>query len=300
MSNAAYEKVTAAIISALESGVVPWRKPWTGMVPMNGETHRPYRGINSLVLGSCGNADPRWLTWNGVQRLGGKVRRGERSSPVVLWKFCEERDASGEVVQRVPFLRYFSVWNVAQCDGLSLMPLSALIPITNHNPIAAAEAVIANMPQRPVIEHGQDAAWYRPGSDVVGMPGRERFRAIEAYYSTLFHELAHATGHSSRLNRQEVTRATFFGSEEYSREELVAEFAAAFLCNHAGIDSTRDQSAAYVGSWLRALRDDGRMAVWAAGRAQKAADFILGVSLEDSDTPTDAVHPAGVAVHQPA
>jgi antirestriction protein ArdC len=289
MSNtAAYEKVTAAIVEALQQGVVPWRKPWTGIVPMNGESHRPYGGINSLVLGCAPYRDPRWLTWNGVQRLGGKVRKGERARPVVFWKLWEQRDrTTGEVVERVPLLRYFSVFNVEQCEGLALKPLSALIPTANHDPIAAAEAIIVNMPQRPVIEHGHAQAWYRPSTDLVGMPDRARFHRVEAYYSTLYHELAHSTGHKSRLNREEVAAGSFFGSEDYSREELVAEFTAAFLGHHAGIDSTREQSAAYLGSWLRSLQNDVKMAVHAAGRAQRAADFILGVSGDDTDTPTE-------------
>jgi antirestriction protein ArdC len=143
------------------------------------------------------------------------------------------------------------------------------------------------MPQRPDIRHGQQGAWYKPSTDLVGIPDRERFGKVEAYYSTLYHELAHSTGHKSRLAREEVMGGSFFGSEDYSREELVAEFAAAFLCNHAGIDSTREQSAAYLGSWLKALKNDVRMAVWAAGRAQKAADFILGVAGDDGESPTE-------------
>jgi len=286
-SAAAYEKVATVIIDTLQRGVVPWQKPWTGTVPMNGETHRPYKGINSLVLGCSGFGDPRWLTWNAIKRLDGKVRKGEKSRPVVFWKFWEVRDeATGEVTDRVPMLRYYSVFNVQQADGLKLRPLSDLIPTANHSPIDAAEAIVANMPQRPTIQLGQQGAWYRPSTDLVGMPDRERFGRVEAYYSTLYHELAHSTGHASRLNREEVTRSNFFGSEDYSREELVAEFCAAFLCNHAGIDSTRDNSAAYVASWLKVLKNDIKMAVWAAGRAQRAADFILGVSGDDAE-PTE-------------
>jgi len=285
---AAYEKVTTAIIESFERGVCPWQKPWTGMVPMNGETHRPYHGINTLVLGCAPFSDPRWLTFKAVERLGGKVRKGEKSRPVVFWKFWEQQDpATGEVTDRVPILRYYSVFNVQQTEGLKPKSLSDLIPTTNHSPIAAAEAIVANMPQRPTIQHGQQAAFYAPALDKVGMPDRERFGKVEAYYSTLYHELAHSTGHSLRLNREEVVKATRFGSEDYSREELVAEFTAAFLCAHAGIDSTREQSAAYLANWLKALRNDIKMAVWAAGRAQKAADFILGVGGDDSAAPTE-------------
>lgn len=289
MSNtAAYEKVTATIIEALQQGVVPWRKPWTGSVPMNGETHRPYRGINTLVLGCAPYRDPRWLTFNAIQRLGGKVRKGAKSRPVVLWRFTEVKDpTTGEVTEHIPFLKYFSVFNVEQTDGLRLTPLSDLIPTANHSPIAAAEAIVANMTQRPTIQHGQQGAWYKPSTDLVGIPHRERFGKVEAYYSTLYHELAHSTGHKSRLAREEVMGGSFFGSEDYSREELVAEFTAAFLCDHAGIDSTREQSAAYLGSWLKALKNDVRMAVWAAGRAQKAADYILGVSGDHGEAPTE-------------
>ena len=281
-NNVAYQKVTDALIESLQRGVAPWRKPWTGTVPMNGETHRPYRGINSIVLAASAHKDVRWLTWSGIQRLGGKVRKGEKSRPVVLWRFTEFKDpTTGEITERIPFLKYFSVWNVEQCEGLKLKPLADLIPTANNSPIAAAETIVANMPQRPDIQHGQQTAFYAPALDQVGMPDRERFAQIERYYSTLFHELAHSTGHKSRLNREEVTGGSFFGSEDYSREELVAEFCAAFLCNHAGIASTREQSAAYLAGWLNALKNDQGMAVWAAGRAQKAADYILGVASDD-------------------
>lgn len=284
MSNtAAYEKVTSALIEALTQGVVPWQKPWVGAVPMNGESHRPYRGINTLVLGCAPFSDPRWLTFRSAQRLGGQVRKGEKSRPVVFWKFWEQCDEStGEVIDRIPMLRYYSVFNVEQCDGLKIKPLSDLFPTYNHDPIAAAEAIIANMPDRPTIQHGHERAFYACALDTVGMPHRERFSKVERYYSTLFHELGHSTGHHSRLNREEVASNTsHFGSGDYSREELVAEFCAAFLCNHAGIDSTSEQSAAYLNGWLRAFQGDVRMAVWAAGRAQKAADFILGLSPDD-------------------
>lgn len=289
MSNhtAAYEKVTNALIEALQSGLVPWQKPWVGIGPMNAETNRPYRGINSIVLGITQHRNVRWLTWNGIERLGGKVRKGEKSRPVVLWRFIEKKDkATGDVIERIPWLKYFNVWNVEQCEGLTLKPLEQVIPVNNHDPIAAAEAIIANMPHPPRIEHGYQQAFYMPALDMVGMPNREQFRTAEEYYSTKYHELIHATGHAARLNREDV-KGGHFGSEKYSREELIAEFGAAFLCNHAGIDSTRQNSAAYIGSWLKALKNDIRMAVWAAGRAQRAADFILGTPQDDADCPTE-------------
>ena len=281
----AYEKVTAAIITALEQGVVPWQKPWNGLVPMNAETHRPYRGINTILLGCSAFKDVRWITFKGVERLKGSVKKGSKASPVVLWQMREKKDGNGDVISRYPMLRYFSVFNVEQCEGLKLKPLEELIPTGNHNPIDAAEAIVANMQKRPTIEHGHQAAWYRPSSDVVGMPDRQQFHEAAGYYSTLFHELGHSTGHTSRLKREGVVNATFFGSNEYSREELVAEFTAAFLCNHAGVDSTRDQSAAYLASWLKAFKGDTQMAVWAAGKAAAAADYILGKSRDD-DEPT--------------
>lgn len=283
MSNAstkAYEVIADRIIGSLDNGDVPWRKPWSlpkGMKPQSITGHT-YTGINSLLLGLSGYADPRWLTYKKAVELGGNVRRGEKSTPIVFWKQfkVENENANGEVVEKnIPLLRYYSVFNAEQCDGLELVEIGTPPTI---EPIQAAESIITNMPHKPSIAHnGGDRAYYVPARDQVHLPPKSAFKDSGEYYSTVFHELGHSTGHSSRLNRHELeTGIAPFGSETYSREELVAEFASAFLCHEAGIDNTIENSVAYIQGWSKAIRKDKRLVVQAASQAQKAADCVLG------------------------
>jgi antirestriction protein ArdC len=275
-TNKVYEIVTEKIIAALESGTPPWRKPWTAGIPRNATTNRPYSGINSLLLGMTPYSDPRWLTFKQCSAKGGKVRKGEKSTLVIFWKtntITQETD-SGELTEKtIPFLRYYLVFNVEQCEGLDLPALET----RNVDVIAEAEAIVANMPNPPSINHdGGGKAYYRPQLDSIHLPQRNSFDSAGEYYSTLFHELTHSTGHQSRLNRQTLTEVVPFGSETYSKEELVAEFGSAFLCAHAGIETTLDNSAAYIKGWLKALRNDPKLAIIAASQGQKAADHIIG------------------------
>jgi antirestriction protein ArdC len=184
--------------------------------------------------------------------------------------------------ESVPFLRYYSVFNLAQCDGIPQDKIPVLDACKReHTAIAEAERIVAGMPKRPEIQNKWQRAFYSPDADFVGMPQPELFRSGEDYYSVLFHELTHATGHESRLNRKGVSGSdglwSAFGTTPYASEELVAEMGAAFLCGQSGIvERTIDNSAAYVQSWLQRLKDDRRLVVHAAAQAQKAADFILG------------------------
>lgn len=280
-----YQDVTDRIVSALESGTVPWRKPWSAPAeshrnPVSGTT---YRGINPFLLEltamGAGYTDPRWLTFKQALSLGGAVRKGEKSTMVVFWKQIKVKDQDAgpdDRAKMIPLLRHYNVFNVAQCDGIELEAPAEREPF---EPIAAAAGIVDAMPGRPTIGHGGDRAFYAPALDMVQLPEPGQFHEREHYYSTAFHELVHSTGHESRLNRPEVAgRGNHaFGSEEYSREELVAELGAAMLCGVSGIvPPTIDQSAAYIASWLRVLKDDRKLLVSAAGRAQRAADFIRG------------------------
>lgn len=277
-----YAIVTERVIALLEKGIVPWQKPWQGgqTLPRNLASGREYRGVNVFLLHAMSYASPFWLTFNQAKGLGGSVRRGEKACPVVFWKWLEAEE-NGER-KRIPFLRYYSVFNVGQCDGIPADKIPSLGGTKReHSPIAEAEEIVARMPKRPEIRAGLDRAFYSPGADFVGMPDPVQFRTGADYYSTLFHELTHSTGHATRLNRKGVAGTdgewSAFGSTPYAKEELVAEMGAAFLCGQAGIvDRTLDNSAAYVGSWLQRLKDDRRLVVHAAAQAQKAADFILG------------------------
>lgn len=285
-----YQIITDRIIQQLEKGVVPWRKPWSGegSEPANLVSRKAYRGINVFMLSCSAYGSPFWLTFKQADMWGGHVRKGERGTPVVFWKFFEgtERDDGGSSdndaparSKRAPLLRYYTVFNSEQCDGLPAKLLEvAKVPERTASPIADCDAILDGMPaNRPQIEHGFNGAYYRPSMDVIHMPRATQFDTDAAYYATLFHELTHATGHETRLNRKALTGEIRFGSPSYSQEELVAEMGSAFLCGQAGIDTAPlvEQHAAYVSSWLAKLKGDSRLVVTAAAQAQKAADWIL-------------------------
>jgi antirestriction protein ArdC len=267
-------------VQKLEQGVVPWHKPWEQGIPRNLVTRKPYRGVNVFLTASAGFASPYWITLKQANEHGGSVRKSEKGTPVIFWKWLDhEGDGEEQDRRRIPLLRYYTVFNLEQCTGIEA-PIERERPA--FQPLAQCERLVADMPQRPIISHGEPRAYYRPVADTVNMPKPELFDGPEEYYSTLFHELTHSTGHERRLNRSTLTDLCPFGSTNYSKEELLAEMGAAFLCGFAGIENrTIDNSAAYIASWLRVLRHDKHMVVWAAAQAQHAADFIQGVSDQD-------------------
>lgn len=273
------EVITSRIIEKLEAGCIPWHKPWTPLAgvgaPRNLLSGKPYRGINILILASQQFSSPFWLTYKQAQDKGGSVRKGETGTPVVFWNWIEVEDSETGDEKKIPFMRYYTVFNLEQTEGIEAPP-SPAVAETPFTPIQAAEEIIAAMPRLPEIRHSGSRAYYRPACDFVNMPPRKTFHHEEGYYCTLFHEIGHATGHSSRLGRKGVTECTAFASHEYSKEELVAEMTAAFLCAETGIEqATIDNSAAYIQSWLEELKNDKSMVILAAGQAQRAVDFIL-------------------------
>lgn len=293
MHNDAYQVITDRIVGLLGKGVVPWQKPWQGgeMMPRNLISRREYRGVNVFLLHAMMYELPFWLTYNQAKELGGHVKKGERACPVVFWKWLEVEDSDQSRGKKtVPFLRYYSVFNVAQCEDIPADKVPSLKgDKPEHSPIEEAERIVATMPKRPEIRHGGGRACYWPNLDRVDVPRPETFHSGQDYYSTLFHELAHSTGHESRLNRKGVSGSddewSAFGSTPYAREELVAEMGAAFLSGQAGIvERTIDNSASYIHSWLQRLKDDTRLVVQAAAQAQKAADFILGRQFNEQQT----------------
>lgn len=275
-----YEVINQRIVEMLEKGTIPWRKPWNAEanMPKNLISKKEYRGINIFLLNSMPYGSPYWLTFNQAREKGGTVRKGEKATPVIFWKWLdwenneapEEEDENG----KVPLLRYYSVFNVEQCEGIKVPEPEEVITV--FNPIEKAEEVIKTMPLLPDIRHGGNRAYYSPALDYIQLPTRHTFESPEEYYSTCFHELTHATGHMKRLGRKSILETSYFGSHEYSKEELVAEMGAAFLCGHSGIEQrTLGNSAAYIQGWLKVLKDDRRLLVHAAAQAQKAADYIL-------------------------
>jgi len=284
MSQKIYDLITDRIIALLEQGVIPWRKPWdpsTG-APRNLVSGKAYRGINAMLLASLGFSSPWFATFHLIKASGGSVKKGVHGFPVVFWKFLDtgaEPDGEDENTSRrdrVPLLRYYTVFNLDQTEGIPTEKIPPLHKLA-FDPIEACERIVAEMPQRPEIRFTTEGrAYYRPSTDIVTMPLRESFANPAAFYGTIFHELCHAAGHESRLARKSLADRAPFGTADYSREELVAEMGAGFLCAHAGIEAaTLDNSAAYIQSWLRILKDDRRAVIVAAGQAQKAADFIL-------------------------
>jgi antirestriction protein ArdC len=275
-----YDIITARILAELEKGQVPWRKPWRTLPPANLISKKPYRGINMFLLALGGYGSQYWLTYRQAQALGGNVRKGENGTKIVFWKFdkYETETADGEAEKHTSaFLRYYTVFNLEQCDGLK-----ALLALPAARPIESAEAIVAGMPNPPAFEQDFRAA-YIPSTDTVMMPSRTAFESQAEYYSTLFHELTHSTGHAKRLAREGFDRPQMFGSESYSREELIAEMGSAMLCGVAGIEqATVANSVAYLKSWIARLKSDSRLVVQAASAAQKAADYIRGESPKDS------------------
>ena len=286
-----YERVTGQVIELLKQGMVPWQKPWEIHVgpPRNGVSGRYYRGFNVFALRLAGFESPYWFTPRQVNGLDGYIRKGERVRWVHFFKFWTpdkeseaEEDDSAKPNKGFLILRAYRVVNLDQCKGPGIETFRDKHrdeePVRHDNaPLAACEGIVAGMPHRPDLRFGGDRSCYRMGTDVVDLPRRDAFVSSEAFYSTLFHELTHSTGHPDRLNRRTLVDGTPFGSPTYSREELVAEMGAAFLCAAAGIeDPTLQNSAAYINGWLKCLRADSRALIVAGAQAQKAADFILG------------------------
>lgn len=279
-----YQIITDRVIELLERGVIPWKMPWStrnDSAPRNLVSGKQYRGLNLLVLNSLGFQTPYFVTFNQAQAKGGTIRKGERGFPVVFWKFLEHVDKETGEKSQVPFLRYYTVFNLTQTEGIELPTPAAPQPENVFEPIEAAQTIVSGMPDAPPVRHGQGRAFYRPAMDFVGMPSPEEFTTPEEYYSTLFHELVHATGHERRCNRKGITGVINFGSEIYAQEELVAEMGAAFLCGESGLTpAVIENQAAYIQGWLTKLKNDPKCLVQAAGQAQKAADFILKVPRE--------------------
>jgi antirestriction protein ArdC len=280
VSTSVYEVITDRIVRLLDEGTVPWRKPWRAADMPRSIRGRAYRGINLWLLLHRGFSDPRWLTFKQAQQLGGRVRPGQKGTPVVLWKPLMVADPNDSARQKkVLLLRYYTVFNVEQCDGLTLPKLK--VAEVTGTPVQAADAVIdgyVNTDRGPAFNaNGGDRAYYSPVMDSIHIPAPSSFETKAGYYATVFHEMGHSTGHEERLNRKGITGFDHFGSGQYAKEELVAEMTAAFLAGETGLDpAVLDNTAAYIASWKRALTDDPKLVVSAAAQAQKAADLILG------------------------
>lgn len=270
-----YEVINNMIMHKLQNGKMPWKQTWNNFGPArNYVSKKPYRGINALILNNTEYEYPLFLTFLQVKELGGYIKKGSKSLEVIYWETLEfENDDN---IKRVPFLRYYNVFNVDCIDGVKLKLPERFI----NDPVDACETIVNDMPSKPMIEHGGDEPHYNWREDKIKVPHRESFILSDEYYATLFHELAHSTRHESRLSREECRKPSIYGSREYCKEELVAEVATCFLCGEAGIaNNIIDNSAAYIQSWVERLthmlREDNKAFVHASAQAQKATDFIM-------------------------
>lgn len=281
MQDKIFNQVTERIVQALEKGIVPWKKPWTSLTPQNIKG-RAYTGINRLLVNLADYRFPIYLTMKQANDLGGSVKRGEKSNIAVFWKIMtyKDRNSNGEeTVKHVPHLKYYNVFNIDQTTvpitAAKNAPIRSDGELDSTEPVRNAQELIASMKDIPEIVFNAEKTCYIPALDKIMIPHRNLFRSDDEFYTTKFHELIHSTGHRNRLNRKGIQEVRF-GSDVYSKEELIAEIGACFLSNLCGMSSTFENSAAYVQGWLKALRNDPRMVVHAAAHAEKAVGFLLG------------------------
>jgi antirestriction protein ArdC len=276
-----YEMVTERIINQLEQGIVPWQKPWTGIRSgaYNRISKKSYSLINQMML----KHDGEYATFKQWESLGGHVRKGEKSEIVVFWKITpveETKEDGTKEVKQIPLLRYYNVFHISQVEGVEPLTEDELDQI---EPIEKAENVLHNYWSRENIkvEHkAGDRAYYSPTHDMICLPLFEQFTDSSEYYSTAYHESVHSTMKESRCNRAEDRKGKLvaFGSNEYSKEELVAEIGSANILNILGIETTKSfrNSAAYIQSWISVLQNDVKFIVSASSKAEKAVKYILG------------------------
>jgi antirestriction protein ArdC len=277
-----YESITARFIERLEQGTVPWQKPW--LPASNVVSGRSYRGINALILSLAEADTPFWMTYKQATELGGCIRKGEKSMPVIYWKLLDKRDEKGEVIlndkgepEQIPLVRWSCVFNLDQTTGIKQLPHKEPEAEREYG-VSAAEKIVGNCGVPIVRAPADQIAAYDPSEDKIYMPGKGHFRSEAHYYHTVFHELTHATGHSSRLNREGVVQADRFGSERYAREELIAELGASFLMNDVGLlgEAHFENSAGYLKNWISRLKENPKLLVQASSAAQKAHDYLVG------------------------
>lgn len=280
--------VTDRIIEKLQSGIIPWHQPWFGVkgntdgMAISYTSRRANSMLNQWLLGEPGE----YLTFNQIKELGGQVKKGEKSKFVVFYTRAEykvkDEKTGEETIATYPLLRYYNVWHLSQTTGIS-SKIDASKPEEKPAMDANADAVIFAYLMRETslkFENNKpsEKAYYSPSLDKVVVPMPEQYKQIAEYYSTTFHELTHSTMKKSRCDREETMGGAFFGSETYSREELVAEIGSAMLCTVTGVGTEKSitNSAGYIQSWMKSLKNDPKMIVWASSRAEKAAKYILG------------------------
>lgn len=278
-----YNMVTTRIIEQLEKGYIPWKKPWANCLDgtFNRISRRPYSLLNQLLLSRGGE----YATFKQWDQIGGKVRKGEKAEIVVFWKIKEvsEKNENGEIeIKKIPILRYYNVFHISQVENVLPLPKTEEF---DTSPIERAEKALHNYIDRERITLSvgtSDRAFYSPYTDSIMIPAITQFEHAEEYYSTAFHECGHSTLKASRCNRESENAAAFFGSESYSKEELIAEITSAAILHSMGLETseTFQNSAAYIQNWLQVLKNDKKFIISASGKAEKAAKYILDIKEE--------------------
>ena len=289
------QEVTDSIVEMLEKGTAPWQKPWDPQkafeLPFNPESAKAYRGGNALHLMAVGvqkaYSDPRWLTYRQAQENGWQVKKGEKGTQIEFWQFNDEKgkqapgdhtpeEPGGARDRRGPIHRVYTVFNAQQIDGV---PAHERKQAQEWEVVQAGEQILGNSGAE--IAHDQrDRAFYSRATDSIHLPPQRAFENPADYYGTALHELAHWSGHPSRLNRQTLNESYKFGDPNYAKEELRAELTSVFLAAERGIPHHPEQHAAYVKSWVAALKEDKNEIFRAAKDANRAADFVLALEKE--------------------
>lgn len=285
-----YEEVTKRVIEKLENGVIPWRKPWKTLgvqiknvndykkVAFNRVSKTAYSPLNQMLLSKAGE----YATFNQWKDLGGKIKKGSKAEMVVFWKILEQTkidEETNELIKYgVPYLRYYQVFHIDDVEGVKPLEFSKDFDIKEFDSIEEAENVISKYTFRENIKinFGGDSAFYSPTTDSITLPNKYQFnKNTNEFYSTAFHEIVHSTGSKSRLDR--LSSNAYFGNNDYSKEELVAEIGACGLMNMLDIETNKtfDNSVAYIQSWIQQLKNDKKFIVSASSKAEKAVDFIL-------------------------
>ena len=283
-----YQEVTDTIIQELENGVASWAKPWNGsnaFVQTSFASGKAYKGINRLILGMSatenGYTSNKWVTYNQAKKLGGQVRKGQKSTPVILYKTIavdEANKETGEAESKsIPLMRTFNVFNIDQIDGIEDAEKTTQA-VKTWNDLTHVENDI-QATQADVRYTDENQAYYHTVSDYVAMPSKDQFDDAGAYYATLLHELTHWTGHKSRLDR---TNGKVFGDDAYAKEELVAELGSAFLCANYAITG-KLQHASYIKTWIAVLKNDKKLIFKASAAAQKASDLLLELAAQSPE-----------------
>lgn len=287
-SKSVYEIITDRIVEQLGQGMIPWQQPWVGgsQWAISYSSRKPYSMLNQFLLGKPGE----WLTWNDIQAMGGRVKKGAKSAPCVWTRTVtkkkeskeeESNDGKAEVMESVRYLKWYRVFHIDDTEGIQ-SKIEQVTPNPDLKPLDEAEKIIAGYLGREEglefkNDEESDSAYYSLSKDKVVVPMLRQYEIAEEYYSTTFHELIHSTMKASRCNRETDNKLAAFRSKDYSREELVAEIGSAFLMNSTGIEieKTFKNSVAYIKNWIKALEDDNKMISWAATRAEKAVKYIL-------------------------